>query len=104
MSQTPSPIPPLPGSDTPNPNSKSSGISFRHCWSNWRIDLNVILSAKKEAKRLEKEAKLAAKVAKVTPTTEKTIKTEKEKKVEQPEFVNNTPKGEKKGESWNGTN
>jgi valyl-tRNA synthetase len=46
---------------------------------------------------LEKEAKLAAKAAKITPSGEKTIKVEKEKKVEEPVFVNNTPKGEKKG-------
>jgi len=59
--------------------------------------------AKKEAKRLEKEAKLAAKAAKVGPTpaaaSDKKPKAEKEKKekdVEQP-FVNTTPKGEKKG-------
>jgi valyl-tRNA synthetase len=46
---------------------------------------------------LEKEAKLAAKVSKAIPTGEKSTKAEKEKKIEQPEFVNNTPKGEKKG-------
>ncbi|KZT30278.1 hypothetical protein NEOLEDRAFT_1174574 [Neolentinus lepideus HHB14362 ss-1] len=54
--------------------------------------------AKKEAKRLEKEAKLAAKTAKVaaaTPTGEKKAKAEKEKK-EELQFVNTTPKGEKK--------
>ncbi|KAG5220850.1 tRNA synthetases class I-domain-containing protein [Salix suchowensis] len=45
-------------------------------------------AAKKEAKRLEKEAKLAAK---------KKAKAEKEKKVEEAPFVNTTPKGEKKG-------
>lgn len=56
--------------------------------------------AKKEAKRLEKEAKLAAKQAKVaaaTPAGEKKAKVQKEKKEEEPEFVNKTPKGEKKG-------
>jgi len=56
--------------------------------------------AKKEAKRLEKEAKLAAKAAKVpapTPTGEKKAKVEKEKKEEDAPFVNITPKGEKKG-------
>ncbi|KAI0051297.1 hypothetical protein FA95DRAFT_1554638 [Auriscalpium vulgare] len=68
-----------PASDAPNPNSKSA--------------------AKKEAKRLEKEAKLAAKAAKVTSSTpagEKKAKAEKEKKEEEAPFVNTTPKGEKK--------
>ncbi|KDQ24550.1 hypothetical protein PLEOSDRAFT_1094347 [Pleurotus ostreatus PC15] len=55
-------------------------------------------AAKKEAKRLEKEAKLAAKVSKsaVAPGSEKKAKAEKEKKVEEAPFVNTTPKGEKK--------
>jgi len=56
--------------------------------------------AKKEAKRLEKEAKLAAKAAKVptaAPMGEKKAKVEKEKKEEDAPFVNITPKGEKKG-------
>ncbi|KAH7909011.1 tRNA synthetases class I-domain-containing protein [Hygrophoropsis aurantiaca] len=55
-------------------------------------------AAKKEAKRLEKEAKLAAKqikVAAATPAGEKKVKAEKEKK-EEAVFVNTTPKGEKK--------
>lgn len=62
--------------------------------------LIAIPTAKKEAKRLEKEAKLAAKVAKVaatTPAGEKKAKAEKEKKEEEAPFVNNTPKGQKKG-------
>jgi valyl-tRNA synthetase len=56
-------------------------------------------SAKKEAKRLEKEAKLAAKQVKQatsTPAGEKKAKADKEKKTEEPAFVNTTPKGEKK--------
>jgi valyl-tRNA synthetase len=56
--------------------------------------------AKKEAKRLEKEAKLAAKALKtttVTSTGEKKAKVEKEKKEDEAPFVDNTPKGEKKG-------
>ncbi|TFY51713.1 hypothetical protein EVG20_g10870, partial [Dentipellis fragilis] len=57
-------------------------------------------AAKKEAKRLEKEAKLAAKQTKSganTPTGEKKAKAEKKKEEEEPPFVNTTPKGEKKG-------
>jgi valyl-tRNA synthetase len=60
--------------------------------------------AKKEAKRLEKEAKLAAKTAKAvasatatTPAGEKKVK-EKAAKDEVVPFVNTTPKGQKKGE------
>ncbi|TFK37032.1 tRNA synthetases class I-domain-containing protein [Crucibulum laeve] len=68
--------PPPAGGDVRDPNSKSA--------------------AKKEAKRLEKEAKLAAKAAKATVTGEKKVKVEKEKKEEEPAFVNTTPKGEKK--------
>jgi valyl-tRNA synthetase len=55
--------------------------------------------AKKEAKRLEKEAKIAAKAAKVvnaTPLGEKRAK-EKVTKEEVIPFVNMTPKGQKKG-------
>lgn len=56
---------------------------------------------KKEAKRLEKEAKLAAKALKtaVIPGGEKKekVKPAKEKKEEEAPFVNTTPKGEKKG-------
>ena len=57
------------------------------------------ISAKKEAKRLEKEAKLAAESAKTpsTPMGEKKAKIEKAKKAEDASFVNITPKGEKKG-------
>jgi valyl-tRNA synthetase len=57
-------------------------------------------SAKKEAKKLEKEAKLAAKALKnaVLPTGEKKEKSKpaKDKKEEEAPFVNTTPKGEKK--------
>ncbi|KAK7031713.1 tRNA synthetases class I-domain-containing protein [Favolaschia claudopus] len=52
-------------------------------------------AAKKEEKRLEKAAKLAAKTAKVAGTGEKKVK-EKEKKDVEPPFVNKTPMGEKK--------
>ena len=58
-------------------------------------------AAKKEAKRLEKEAKLAAKAAKQpsTPPTngEKKQRVDKDKKDTDDVFVNTTPKGEKKG-------
>jgi valyl-tRNA synthetase len=56
-------------------------------------------AAKKEAKRLEKEAKFAAKASKQapTPSNEKKQKLDKEKKENDPPFVNTTPKGEKKG-------
>ncbi|KAF5378144.1 hypothetical protein D9615_007603 [Tricholomella constricta] len=70
---------PTPSSvDSPNPNSKSA--------------------AKKEAKRLEKEAKLAAKASKAQPAADKKPKAEKAKKDDAPEppFVNLTPKGQKK--------
>ncbi|KAG6874009.1 hypothetical protein C0995_007966 [Termitomyces sp. Mi166 len=55
-------------------------------------------AAKKEAKRLEKEAKLAAKAAKAAPNAEKKAKAEKAKKDDAADvpFVNTTPKGEKK--------
>ncbi|KIM79390.1 hypothetical protein PILCRDRAFT_792056 [Piloderma croceum F 1598] len=87
MSQTPNDpsltVPPTPAStpgvDVPDPNSKSS--------------------AKKEAKRLQKEAKLAAKTTKVTvsnPAGEKKAKEQKEKKEAEPEFNNTTPPGQKK--------
>ncbi|KAF8907620.1 tRNA synthetases class I-domain-containing protein [Gymnopilus junonius] len=55
--------------------------------------------ALKEAKRLEKEAKLAAKAAKnlAAPATDRKPKAEKKKKDDPEEaFVNTTPKGEKK--------
>jgi hypothetical protein len=56
--------------------------------------------AKKEAKRLEKEAKLAAKAAKAAPTAPAGEKKTREKaaKEEVVPFVNTTPKGQKKGE------
>ncbi|KAF9220567.1 hypothetical protein BS17DRAFT_759161 [Gyrodon lividus] len=56
-------------------------------------------AAKKEAKRLEKEAKLAAKQLKQVASTtagEKKAKAEKEKKAEEATFVNTTPSGKKK--------
>ncbi|KXN91853.1 hypothetical protein AN958_11793 [Leucoagaricus sp. SymC.cos] len=67
--------------DEPNPSSKSA--------------------AKKEAKRLEKEAKLAAKASKKVATAPKAKDgaAKKDKVKEEEEFVNTTPKGEKKGES-----
>ncbi|PBK69974.1 hypothetical protein ARMSODRAFT_1004084 [Armillaria solidipes] len=60
-------------------------------------DPNSKSAAKKEAKRLEKEAKLAAKALKTNNTNngEKKVKVEK-KKEEEEIFVNTTPKGEKK--------
>ncbi|KAK0444459.1 tRNA synthetases class I-domain-containing protein [Armillaria borealis] len=60
-------------------------------------DPNSKSAAKKEAKRLEKEAKLAAKALKSNNTNngEKKVKLEK-KKEEEEVFVNTTPKGEKK--------
>ncbi|KAJ7147637.1 tRNA synthetases class I-domain-containing protein [Mycena crocata] len=66
-----------PPGDAPIPNSKSA--------------------AKKEEKRLEKAAKLAAKNAKTVASAgaDKKVK-EKEKKDVEPPFVNTTPKGEKK--------
>ncbi|KAK0491346.1 tRNA synthetases class I-domain-containing protein [Armillaria novae-zelandiae] len=60
-------------------------------------DPNSKSAAKKEAKRLEKEAKLAAKALKTNHINsgEKKVKVEK-KKEEEEVFVNTTPKGEKK--------
>ena len=63
-------------------------------------------AAKKEAKRLEKEAKLAAKVANQPPSTPssnggKKLKVDKDKKDEDAPYVNTTQKGRKKGLSWN---
>ena len=57
--------------------------------------------AKKEAKRLEKEAKLATKAAKASPAADKKPKVEKGKKDDAADspFVNLTPMGEKKGSS-----
>lgn len=60
-----------------------------------------MFAAKKEAKRLEKEAKLAAKASKAPASAAagegKKAKAEKKEKEVEPEFVNTTPKGEKKG-------
>jgi valyl-tRNA synthetase len=60
-----------------------------------------VFAAKKEAKRLEKEAKLAAKAAKAPAAAAagegKKAKAEKKEKEVEPEFVNTTPKGQKKG-------
>ena len=54
-------------------------------------------AAKKEAKRLEKELKLATKVPKSTAaTTKEKEKKEKDKDIDTP-FINTTPKGDKKG-------
>lgn len=83
----------------PTPNSKSSGASESHSQIS-PIPADPLIIAKKEAKRLEKEAKLAAKTEKVaatTPAGEKKVKVEKAKKEAEPEFVNNTPPGQKKG-------
>ncbi|CCL98448.1 uncharacterized protein FIBRA_00446 [Fibroporia radiculosa] len=87
---------PTPTPGVPNPNSKSAGIVLEVDLT--LFDLDEISIAKKEAKRLEKESKLAAKVTKVaaaTPAAAKKVKAEKEKQEEAP-FVNTTPKGEKK--------
>ncbi|KIK55692.1 hypothetical protein GYMLUDRAFT_248502 [Collybiopsis luxurians FD-317 M1] len=81
MSTTTQP-PPIPSgsNNVPDPNSKSA--------------------AKKEAKRLEKEAKLAANAVKNAAVAArgggKKAKVEKEKKDEEAPFVNTAPKGEKK--------
>jgi hypothetical protein len=61
---------------------------------------------KKEAKRLEKETKLAAKAVKGPAGTERKAKVDKVKKEgrdAEVEFVNKTPKGEKKGTSFPAT-
>ena len=61
-----------------------------------------MIPAKKKIKQMEKEAKLAAKMQKVTTATsagEKKTKVAKEKKEAEPEFVNTTPPGQKKGAS-----
>lgn len=57
-------------------------------------------SARKEAKRLEKEAKLAVKSLETTKATlsQNKIRTEKGKR-EEKAFMNTTLKGEKKGKS-----
>lgn len=55
-------------------------------------------AAKKEAKRIEKELKLAAKIPKSTTTKkEKDNKKEKDKDVLDSPYINTTPKGDKKG-------
>ncbi|TEB35463.1 valine-tRNA ligase [Coprinellus micaceus] len=67
------------GANTPDPNSKSA--------------------AKKKAKQLEKEAKLAAKALKQAAganSAPKKVKAEKKKEEAEPEFVNDTPAGQKK--------
>ncbi|KAI0002185.1 hypothetical protein BJV74DRAFT_876641 [Russula compacta] len=68
----------------PNANSKSAGMCAKY-------------PAKKEARRLEKEAKVAAKAAKAvtTPAGERKVK-EKATEEEVVPFVNTTPKGQKK--------
>lgn len=54
---------------------------------------------KREAKRLEKEAKLAAKAPRAAPSSEnaKKQKEKKDRDKEQDEYIDITPKGEKKG-------
>ena len=91
-----------PPADGPTSNSKSAGAI-----PSFPTGLRCLLPrspAKKEAKRLEKEAKLAAKTVKVTANTnagDKKAKAEKEKKQAEAVFVNTTPPGEKKGERQN---
>lgn len=83
--------------DERDPNSKSAG---KKTISSCSPQAANHTAAKREAKRLEKEAKLAAKAVKgpAAPAGEKKAKIEKEKKEEEAPFVNTTPKGEKKGE------
>jgi hypothetical protein len=92
-------------SDGPNPNSKSAGKYESSNDTRLYPDIHIHLLAKKEAKRLEKEAKLAAKNAKkvAAPATLNNKgkdapagKKEKPKDDDQV-FVNTTPKGHKKG-------
>ena len=83
----------------PSLGSKSAGVSqdFRLSYLAKHGPLHC--TAKKEAKRLEKETKLAAKAAKaatLTPAGEKKAK-EKVAKSEDVPFVNTTPRGKKKG-------
>ena len=64
------------------------------------LNCNYYYLAKKDAKRLAKEAKFAAKTAaaKVSAAAgEAKAKVAKPKKEEEAPFVNTTPKGEKKG-------
>jgi len=81
------------------PSTKSAGNS-KYSALGYPI-LSVDRIAKREAKRLDKEAKLAAKVAKQSPTTPKVkngpIGKKDKLKEEEQEFVNTTLPGEKKG-------
>ena len=81
------------------PSTKSAGNS-KYSTLGYSI-LSVDRIAKREAKRLDKEAKLAAKVAKQSPTTPKVkngpIGKKDKLKEEEQEFVNTTLPGEKKG-------
>ena len=102
MAETPNDTKPMIDSADggPNPNSKSAGRSLTILPG---AQPTVRSAAKKEAKRLEKKAKLAAKAVKaaVTPSSgggEKKAKGKKEKAEEEDApFVNSTPKGHKKG-------
>jgi len=82
----------------PSASSKSAGMCAKR---KMMVYIAHHYPAKKEAKRLEKEAKLAAKAAKAVATTPAGEKKAKEKaaKEEVAPFVNMTPKGQKKGES-----
>lgn len=65
-----------------------------------KLNACCLHSAKKDAKRLAKEAKFAAKSAAKATTAvagEAKAKVAKPKKEEEAPFVNTTPKGEKKG-------
>jgi valyl-tRNA synthetase len=80
-----------------HPNSKSAGAFT--CIDKKPLIVRACI-AKKEAKRLEKEAKLAAKAAKGPAPTEKKTKadkTKKDNKNAEVNFVDTTPKGQKKG-------
>jgi len=81
------------------PSTKSAGNS--KCSTLGYPILSVDRIAKREAKRLEKEAKLAAKVAKQSATTPKAkngpVGKKDKLKEEEQEFVNTTLPGEKKG-------
>jgi len=80
-------------------NTKSAG-NFKCSTLGYPI-LSVDRIAKREAKRLEKEAKLAAKVTKQSSTTPKAkngpVGKKDKLKEEEQEFVNTTLPGEKKG-------
>ncbi len=93
-------VPSPPPADGLTSNSKSAGVFRKFSVRGYRY-LRLRSLAKKEAKRLEKQAKLAAKTTNVTANTiagEKKAKPEKEEKQAEPAFVNTTPPGEKKGE------